>query len=359
MARQNRKQRAASTAAAGWAFSAFWHLLCLAVLILEVHPFKIPQETPTVTVELLPPIEPPLERIEPRPQPAAPAPVRLRPIQTEKPATVVAAKPVLTRPLTLQPPPILTPPTPAPPVPPSPSEAPRQNRAVQFKPVEVQRPPAPVTAVTTLNKPLEIQAPPTLAPPVQAPATPAPAPPRPVSVQAQPEVVPRQAAPLPVLTNDQTTIGPIEIKPPDHPQSAAQPAGAAPGGATASGAAGAAGAGGGGGGGGGLKAYDGPITGFDQHGLHTTLGCLNQDTYHLSAADRAACLQRVARETQGAADMGPNIPPNKQAEYDHKVACRDAYAKEPTPSLAADSTGSRLRGLGNVPALSDCSPADR
>ena len=152
---------------------------------------KIPQETPTVTVELLPPIEPPLERIEPRPQPAAPAPVRLRPIQTEKPATVVAAKPVLTRPLTLQPPPIVTPPTPAPPVPPSPSEAPRQNRAVQFKPVEVQRPPAPVTAVTTLNKPLEIQAPPTLAPPVQAPATPATAPPRPVSVQAQPEVVPR------------------------------------------------------------------------------------------------------------------------------------------------------------------------
>ena len=357
MARQNRSQRAASTAAAGWIFSAFWHLLCLAVLVLEVHPFKIPQETPTVTVELLPPLEPPLERIEPPPQPAQPELVRLRPVQTEKPPTVVAAKPVLTKPLTIPPPPVVTPPTPAPPVPPSPSEAPRQNRPVAPRPVEVQRPPAPVTAVTSLNKPLDVQAPPTFTPqaeatPVQAPATPAP--PRPVSVQAQSEVIPQKTAPLPVLTNDQTTVGPIEIKPPDRPQTAARPAGTAGGGATASGGAAA-----GGGSGGGLRAYDGPIAGFDQHGLHTTLGCLNQDTYHLSAADRAACLQRVAREAQGAAAMGPNIPADKKAEYDHKVACRDAYSNAPMPAMADNSTGTHLRGLGNVPSLTDCGPADR
>jgi len=348
MARQNPSRRAASTAAAGWIFSAFWHLLCLAVLILEVHPFKIPQETPTVTVELMPPLEPPLERIEPPPPPIQPTPVRRRPIQTEKPPTVVAAKPILTKPLTVQPPPILTPPTPTPPVPPSPSEAPRQLRPVAIKPIEVQRPPAPVTAVTSLNKPLEVQAPPTFAPQAAAPqvqAPPTPAPPRPVSVQAQSEVIPQKAAPLPVLTNDQTAIGPIEIKPPDRPQSAARPAGAASGGATA--------------GGGGLRPYEGPIGGFDQHGLHTTLGCLNQDTYHLSAADRAACLQRVAREAQGGADMGPNIPADKKAEYDHKVACRDAYANAPMPSLADASTGTSLPGLGNVPSLRDCGPADR
>ena len=355
MARQNRAQRAASTAAAGWVFSAFWHLLCLAVLILEVHPFKIPQETPTVTVELMPPLEPPLERIEPQPQPTEPQPVRLRPIQTEKSAPVVAAKPILTKPLTVQPPPTLTPPTPAPPVPPAPSEAPRQNRPVAVKPIEVQHPPAPVTAVMSLNKPLEVQAPPTLdpqaaAPPIQAPATPAP--PRPVSVQAQSEVVPQKAAPLTVLTNDQTTIGPIEIKPPEHPQSAARPAGAASGGAAASG-------GGAAGGGGGLRPYNGPIAGFGQNGLHTTLGCLNQDTYHLSAADRAACLQRVAREAQGGADMGPNIPADKKAEYDHKVACRDAYANAPMPGLADASSGTSLHGLGNVPSFRDCGPADR
>jgi hypothetical protein len=108
-----------------------------------------------------------------------------------------------------------------------------------------------------------------------------------------------------------------------------------------------------------LKPYDGPIAGFGQHGLHTTLGCLNQDTYHLSEADRAACMQRVAREAQGGADLGPNIPADKKAEYDHKVACREAYANAPTPGLAEDSTGTRLHGLGNVPALSDCGPQDR
>lgn len=356
MARQNRTQRAASTAAAGWAFSAFWHLLCLAVLILEVHPFKIPQETPTVTVELLPPLEPPLERIEPPPRPVEPPPIRLRPIQTEKPAAVVAAKPILTKTLTVQPPPTLTPPTPVPPAPPIPSEAPRQNPPVTLKPIEIQRPPTPVAPATGLNTPLEVAAPPTLTPqaaptPVQAQATPAP--PQPISVQPQSEVIARKAAPLPVLTNDQSTIGPVEIKPPDHPQSAERRAPAAAGGAAAAGGGGTAG------GGGGLKPYDGPIAGFGQHGLHTTLGCLNQDTYHLSEADRAACMQRVAREAQGGADLGPNISAEKKAAFDHKVACREAYTNAPMPSIAAGSTGSRLGGLGNVPSLRDCGPQDR
>jgi hypothetical protein len=361
-ARRTRAQRAAATAAAGWTFSALWHLLALAVLVMEIHPFQIPQTTPTVTVELMPPLIPekPLERIEPQPQPPQrielnpPTPEPIKPIQVQKAPTAQAVKPVLTKPLVIQQPPTVTPPTVAPPVPAAPTEAPRALKPITLRPMDVQRPAAPVTAAPSLAKPLQILAPPTVsAQPVEAPAPPAP--PRTVSVQQPSQVVPQRAAPLPVLTNDQTTVGPIEIRPPDHPQRAAQPGGAAlpPAGGAAAGNPGGGGAAGGG------SPYTGPIAGFDQKGLHTTLGCLNQDTYHLSAADRAACLQRVAREAQGLRDLGPNIPADKKAEYDHKVACHDAYAGQATPGVAEASTGTSIRGLGNVPSLTDCSPADR
>jgi hypothetical protein len=283
----------------------------------------------------------------------------VKPIQVQKTPVPVAVKPIVTKTLTVQAPPVLTPPAPTPP---APTETPRPLKPIVIKPADIPRPAAPVSAAPSLLRPLEVQAPPTVAakPAPPSPIAP-PAPPRPVAIQPQNQVIGRTAAPLPVLTNDQTALGPIEIKPPDHPQSAAAGSAAArPPGGGASGGGGGAATGGGGGSGGGRAAYDGPIAGFGQNGLHTTLGCLNQDTYHLSAADRAACLQRVAREARGDADLGPNIPPDKKAEYDHKVACHDAYTGAPMPSMADASTGgTSLRGLGNVPSLRDCGPADR
>ena len=350
IAGRRRAQQPARAAVAGWTFSVTWHLLVLAVLALEVHPFQIPQTTPTVTVELLPPLvpEPPLERIELPPTPVQPPPIHIKPIRTETPPAPVAVKPILTKPLTVRAPPVITPPTPAP-APSTPAEAPRTAKPIVIRPSEQPRPPGPVTAAPSLNRPLEIQQPPSF---TAAPTEAAPAPPKPVSIQPQSQMVPQKAAPLTVLTNDQTTLGPIEIKPPDRPQTPAHPAAA---GAPPAGA----GAGGGGGGGGG-KPYDGPIAGFGEGGgLHMTLGCLNPETYHLSAADRAACMKRLAREGQGARDLGPNIPNDKMAEYDRHVACHNAYSAQQTPGIGEASTGTRLPGLGNVPSLEDCGPGDR
>ncbi|HVY34968.1 MAG TPA: hypothetical protein VG960_11155, partial [Caulobacteraceae bacterium] len=137
---QTRARGATRASAVGWTLSAFWHLLVLAVLALEVHPFQIPQTTPTVTVDLLPPLPPdqPLERIERPLERIEPTPVRVPPIRTEQPPTTVAEKPVVTKPLTVRPPPVVTPPAPTP-TPPTPTEAPRAAKPVVVKPIEVQR----------------------------------------------------------------------------------------------------------------------------------------------------------------------------------------------------------------------------
>ena len=349
--RWTRAGGAARASAVGWAFSAFWHLLVLAVLALEVHPFRIPQTTPTVTVDLLPPLVPerPLERIEPALERIQPKPVRVQPIRTEKLPTVVAEKPVVTKPLTIRSPPVVTPLAPTP-TPATQTDAPRAAKPIVVKPIEVQRPSDPITAIPSLAKPLEIQVPPSVTA-ASAEVQPAPAPPKPISIQSSSQVVAQKASPLPVLTNDLTTRGPVEIKPPDRPQSQAR-AGAAP--------PGAAGASGGGAAGGGGKPFDGPIAGFGQGGgLRMTLGCLNPDAYHLSAADRAACMARLASEAASARDLGPNISASKMAEYDRHVACHNAYAAQPTPGLNEASNGTSIKGLGNVPSLRNCGPGDR
>jgi hypothetical protein len=349
MSRRTRAQRTASATAAAWTLSAFWHLLALAVLALEIHPFQIPEGPAPITVELLPPLvpetprpSPPLKRLE-----LAPAPVK--PVRVRQAAPPIAVKPQ-TKPLELKAPPVVAPPSPAP-------EA-QTPQPAAVKPVQTQRPSAPVAA-RALSQPLQVTAPPVpLTEPAPAPAAapsqaaPAPAAPAPVVVQPQSEVVAHRVVPLPVLTNDRTAPGPIEIRPPDRPQGAERPsaaAGALPGGAAPGG--GAAQAGG--------QAFDGPIAGFGHKGLRMTLGCLNQETYHLSPEEREACMQRAAREAQAAADLGPNIPPDKKAEYDRQVACREAYRGGGTPSLAEASTGTSVSGLGNVPRLRDCGPGDR
>jgi hypothetical protein len=358
-ARRPRSQRIAGAAAAGWIFSALWHLMALAVLAMAIHPFQIPQVTPTIEVSLLPPLEPPpptperpLERIPP-----APAPVRVKPIQVQKARAPTPEKPIQTRPLTVQSPPVITPP--APPVP----EALSTSAASTTKPVQIARPSAPVAAKPALNRALELATPPaqtltpTPAPPVPAPpaAAPAPAftPPKTVTIQPPSQVVARPVAPLPVLTNDQTAPGPIEIRPPDRPQEAARPAAPA---LPPSGSGGAAG----GGSAGGAATFNGPINGFDAKGLRMSLGCLNPETYHLTAAEREACLQRVARDTRGGPDLGPNIPADKKVEYDRNVACRDANRGGSVPAPGDSTTGvTGIRGLGDIQRLRDCGPGDR
>ncbi|HUO23221.1 MAG TPA: hypothetical protein VMU59_11955 [Caulobacteraceae bacterium] len=354
--------------------SALWHLLVLAILVQEVHPFQIPQETPTVSVQLMPPLaptppqpepKPPLQRLEPKP-----APTRAPPMRVDRPVAPVAAKPLTTRTLTVPALPDIAPPAP---------EALRTAHAVASQRIQIDRPPSVASARPALSRPLDTTAPPVVAPtpsltppapvappaPTLAPAAPAAptaapapvAPPKPVSIAPPSDVASHRAAPIPVLTNDQTAPGPIEIKPPDRPQEPGR-AGApalppSDGGTPVGGGGGGGSAGGGGATRGPRTDFNGPIAGFEEKGLRTTLGCLNPETYHLTPAEREACLQRVAHETRGLKDLGPNIPPDKKAEYDRQAACHEANRGGAVPDPADNM------GLGVVQRLRDCGPGDR
>jgi hypothetical protein len=226
------------------------------------------------------------------------------------------------------------------------------------RPVEVERPPAPVPPKVVQVAPPS----PVLAAPVDT--GPAPAPPKaievapPKAIEAAPSralTVQQNTPSVPVLTNQDVVQAPVEIRPPDRPPggqaataaSAPPAAGAAP--PPAAAAAGAA-----------KPPFNGPIVGFG-NGLRMTLGCLNPETYHLTRDERAECLRRVGEQAKTIAPMGPNIPTDKLAEYDRQRACHDAYAGGGTPSLGAESTDTTagIRGLGAVPRLRDCGPGDR
>jgi hypothetical protein len=328
-------RRARASTAAGVAFSVFWHILVLGVMVAEIHPFTIPDTQP-VMLQLLPPLVPPPPiQIEPPP--------RLVPPKLEQPP-----KPVPPKPVEIQPP-APVPPTEAPPAP--------QPKPIVTRPVEVERPPAPVAP-----KVVQVEPPrPVLAAP--APTEPAPAPPKAIEVAPQKtieaapsrSVTVQQTTPaVPVLTNQQTVQAPVEIRPPDRPAGgqAAAAASTPPAAGSAPPPAGAAGAA--------KPPFNGPIVGFG-NGLRMTLGCLNPETYHLTREERAECLRRVGEQAKTVAPMGPNIPADKLAEYDRQRACHDSYAGGATPSLGAESTDTvaGIRGLGAVPRLRDCGPGDR
>lgn len=340
---------------ASFAISASWHFLVLMVLALAVHPFKLPDETPPVTVELLPPLlSPPPVELEPKPIPLEPKevlrrlpPVLDRPIELKRPTS---APPKLVE---LKAPPQPTPPSPAPP---APLETARPLAPVLAKPLEVERRPSPAPPRLIQTS----RAPPALPQPVaEEPAAPAPSP-----------------AQVQVLTNEQVVQAPVEIRPPARPAAPAlrDTVAGAPDIPLPPGTA-AAGGGGGGGGAGAIplgaipgnagRTSNGRIVGFDDNGvgggLRMTLGCLNPETYKLSAAERAACLARLAAQAKNAAMMGINISPAKQAEFDRQRACHAATAAGgglPRSSEGSADTGS-IAGLGSNARLRDCRPTDR
>lgn len=348
--------------AASLAISACWHLLALAVLALAVHPFELPLQSPAIELQILPPQPDEAVVLRPRIQP-----------DTE----TVPAQPEPPRPP--------TPPQTAQPVPPQPLETVAPPVPALAKPPQAERRPAPATPNTTdiarlpeltpTPEPLaETHAVPSaLAKPPELDRPPAP-PRRPLSVavpnvelQAPAEAEAAPPAQTHVLTNQQVVPGPIEIRPRER---------AAPLQTTQSGAEGAPPAGGpgstggalatGGSGGGALpkpNAAAGVLGGYDykgaRGGLSMRLGCATPDTYHLTPEERAACLQRFGAGARGAADLGPNIPADKQAEYDRQVACRNAYTRQSTPGSASASTGASIAGLGYNPSLKACRPGDR
>ncbi len=350
------------------AVSACWHLLVLAVLALAVHPFRIPDEQPPIEVQLIPrllpepEIKPPptVPRLQPEDRPRAapaiptPSPPQVQPqpptpLEAVRPATGALAKPLEVQSAPARSKPTLA--TQAPSIniqaPPEPLAILRPNEAALAKPLEVQRQAAPARSLSR-----------------QAPS---------VSVsQPAAERAPAPPAQVQVLTSDRVVQAPIEIKPAERRSAPALQTGTPavpsiplPGAAEASGAPPAAGGNGAGASGGSRadQAARDVIGGFDtgaRSGMSLRLGCASPDTYRLSPEDRAACLRRLAEEAKSAADLGPNIPANKQAEYDRQAACHAATrGGGALPSSGGASDGTSIAGMGSNPTLRQCGPGDR
>jgi hypothetical protein len=94
-------------------------------------------------------------------------------------------------------------------------------------------------------------------------------------------------------------------------------------------------------------------------GMTMRLGCISPDTYKLTKEERAACLDRFGAAARGVGDLGPNIPADKQAEYDRGVACKRAYKGQGMPGSNDASDGGSIKGLGVNPSLKACGPGDR
>jgi hypothetical protein len=61
--------------------------------------------------------------------------------------------------------------------------------------------------------------------------------------------------------------------------------------------------------------------------LSGRLGCDDPLTFHLTPEQRQACDNRLAKLAREARPLAPNIPDEKQAQYDTHVRCRDTYRK--------------------------------
>jgi hypothetical protein len=402
--RTTREKWSARSLAVSLAISASWHLLVLAVLVLAVHPFQLPMEERSIELRLLPPLPPILKPPEPIPKlklrPAPPDLAPLEPAPAKPPTPLERAQPL---------PQIQSPAKPEPePVPPQPVEQARPQPNILAKPVEVDRAPSktpakPLDRSRPVIEPKPVEAPPApldvtrpnpsvlppplnvprpapatarplqanrAAPAVPAPPAPAPAPPAPASAPPAPSEAIVTAPPAPaVLTNEQVIQAPVEIRPPERSRTAA-PDASLPGAAGIPSAVGQAGggaptagggaAGGGGAGGGvrrpGLGDFRGSVP---LNGMTMRLGCISPDTYRLTPEERAACLDRFGAAARGVGDLGPNIPADKQAEYDRQAACKRTYKDQGMPASNDASDGTSVKGLGANPSLKACGPGDR
>jgi hypothetical protein len=370
--------------AASLVISAFWHLLVLAVLAMAVHPFTLPDVSRPISVELMPPLptlEPPPPPVElnlrpreaadePTPAlrplpPVLPKAAEVRPVAPPQPRPLLdvarPSQPELDNPLEIAP--RSTGPKPlqsnraAPRIP----EAPPEPLALTAPATPALQPPLEVTrAAPAAKRPLEASRP--------APSLPVPASEPSAESQTQSAVPPQAPSQVQVLTNDAVIKAPVEIRPRDRtpiaprqttPQLPEIPAGGSGGGLPPPGGAGQ----GGGTAAGGLRPYGDSVNGgFDAgalKGMRGRLGCLNPETYRLTAEERAACLQRLAEEARNAPRLGPDIPAAKQAEYERYTACHRAYNAAAIAPSGSASDGASLRGLGSNPSLKECGPGDR
>jgi len=354
-----------SARSASFAISLGWHILILATLALAVHPLPLPRDGPPIEIELLPPL------VEPEPpKPKPPPPVLRKLTEVERPPKAVPLPSVLpkatevkqkTLPVlrkltdTLKPPELA----------PAPLDRTQALQPALAKPLEVQKRTSSIP-LRSLDRPAAPQI-----VPEQAQAAPVPAPPQVAPAPASTPTPAATPAPVQVLTNQNVIQAPVAIRPPDRttfgsrtttpnlppPDLVQGGEGAPPGGGTGGG-------GGGGAGGGAPGVVNGRITGFDAEGFHgglrMRLGCATPETYKLSPEDKAACLARLAEEAKVARAMGPNIPLDKQAQYDRQQACHARTEQDGTPTSTAQSEdGSKTLGLGDPPRLRDCGPGDR
>ena len=323
--------------AASLAISAVWHLLVLAVLVITVHPFTLPEQRP-ILVELAPPL-PALEPLPPvevqlRPRAAdvttPPTPPVLPKIPEVRPLPVVSVPPPPTPPKPAEVKPLPAAPA-APPIPeetPGPLDVARPAPAALQAPVEVQR------AAPVLKRPLEVNR--------AAPALPAPAP------ESETQSTPAPAPPqVQVLTNEAVVKAPVEIHARDRaptptlrqtqPALPDIPAAGQGGGAPAAGQGGAAG-------GGGLRPYGEVNGGFApgglKGGLRTTLGCASPDTYRLTPEEREACLLRLGREGKDGPSFGPRRPSRRST-----TATRPAIAPIRRPAFPPRARRPRARAF--------------
>ena len=181
------------------------------------------------------------------------------------------------------------------------------------------------------------------------------------------EAAPAPSNALPVLTNNKTIEAQVQTKPRDRTAITSRVPGAPPPIAAADTGGGAAPppvGGGGGPAGAAKKPFDGQIVGgFDdgiRGGLRMRLGCASPDTYKLTAAERAACLQQLANVAKTTPQLGLNIAPGKLGDLNRAAACHAATSGKEVPGSSADndSTG-KIRGLGSNPRLRDCGPGER
>lgn len=65
--------------------------------------------------------------------------------------------------------------------------------------------------------------------------------------------------------------------------------------------------------------------------LSGRLGCDDPITFHLTPEQRQACDNRLARLAREARPLAPNIPAEKQADYDRHVRCQKEYRQAGVP----------------------------
>jgi hypothetical protein len=372
--------------------SMSFHVLVLAVLALAVHPFQLPDTEQAIDVQLLPPLQRLTEEtpVELRPTPPDATVLPLRGLRARPPEHLQPKAPAPDR---TEPEPLPQPPQTQAQTPPQPQELVRPELAPRQKAIDLDRTPTVQNRRLNQAKPVQEFTPDDEAPDLsnaQLAAKPKavdlnrPSTSRSRSLsQSRPDQEFRAAEPeaqasdavktaptAPVLTNDSTIQAPVEIRAPERKAQAPPPGSGAPAGGGPLGGGGSGGQQGGGQAGSGQPGsqangqgtkprawdYGGPAL---RGGLSMRLGCLNPETYKLTAAEKAACLDRFGAQARGARELGLNIPDAKQAEYDRQTACRRAYRDQGFPGSNDPSDGGSIRGLGTNPSLKACGPGDR